>query len=74
MKTTDQLTGQLTHKEFATLPSGTKAKKVKIFDGDGKQYPSIYVLLDDPDFDDELKDVKQVAPGYFIETWNVARK
>ena len=73
MKTTE-ITGQLTHKEFALLPSGTRAKKVKIFDGDGRQYSSIYVLLDDPDFDEELEDAKQVAPGYFIETWNVTRK
>lgn len=65
---------QLTHKEFVELPSGTKAKRIKFFDGDGKQYPSTYVLLDDPDFDDELKDAKQISLDWFIETWNVTRK
>ncbi len=71
---TETITGHLTHKEFIALPSGTKAKRVKYFDGDGKQYPSTYVLLDDPDFDEELHDAKQVVPGYFTETWNVSRK
>ena len=73
MKTTE-ITGQLTQKEFHALPSGTKAKKVKCFDGDGNHYPSIYVLLTDPNLDEELHDAKQVAPGYFTETWDVTRK
>ena len=72
MKTLE-ITGQLTLKEFAELPSGTKAKTVEIFDSDGHQYSSIFVLLDDPNFDEELEDAKRVAPGYFTRTLNVTR-
>jgi len=64
---------QLTHTEFKECTSGTKAKKVKCFDGEGNQYPSIYVLLDDPRFEDELEDAQIVAPGYYTEIWNVTR-
>jgi len=71
---TTEITGQLTHKEFASQPSETKAKRVKIFDGDGNQSSSIYILLTDPNLDEELHDAKQVAPGYFTETWNVTRR
>lgn len=65
---------QLTNKEFSLLPSGTRATKVKYFDGDGNQSPSTYVLLDDPDYSKEREDALQVAEGYFTETWNVTRK
>ena len=65
---------QLNNSEFTLTPSGTKAKKVKYFDGDGNQQPSTYILLDDLNFDDELNDACQVADGYFYEVWNVTRK
>ena len=69
-----EITGQLTRTEFANTPSGTKAKKIRILDGDGNLSSLIYILRTDPNLDEELHDAKQVAPGYFTETWNVTRK
>jgi len=67
---------QLTNKEFAELPSGTKALKVKIFNGNtGNHVNSIYIPMDNnDDFDDDLTDAEEVADGYFTERWNVTRK
>ena len=67
---------QLTNKEFAELPSGTKATKVKVFDGDtGNQVDAVYILKENNnDYDEELQDAQEVADGYFTEIWAVTRK
>jgi len=68
---------QLTAKEVKAmdLPSGTKLTKVKCYDGNTGNLASIdYVLKSDPDHDEEVHDLLQVADGYFTEIWNVKIK
>ncbi len=67
---------QLTVKEFAELPSGTKAIKIKTFDGNtGKQVDVVYIPIENnDDFDSDLEDAEEVDAGYFTERWNTTKK
>jgi len=67
---------QLTGKEFTALPSGTKATKVKVFNGNtGNQVDAIYILKENNnDYDEDLSDAQEVADGYFTEKWSVTHK
>ena len=57
------------------LPSGTKFTKVKCFDGNTGNCVSIdYVLESDPEHDSEVDDLREVADGYFTETWRCSLK
>lgn len=67
---------QLTQKEWALQPEGTKAFKVKTFDGNNAKCIGItYILKTGNDEESEdLQDAKEVSDGYFTETWNVVRQ
>jgi len=65
----------LTKEEFSAMPSGTKATKVKTYTGEG-QLVNVERILDtcDDEYDEDLRDAKEVASGYFTETWKITRK
>jgi len=64
-----------TKAEVLASPSGTRFTKVKCYDGDGNLCDVEYIPKDNnQDYDDDLKDSKEVADGYFTETWHITRK
>ena len=68
---------QLSLNEWKNQPAGTKAKMVKTFNGNtGKCVGIDYILISEDDdlFLSELKDLKDVASGYFTETYSVVKK
>lgn len=52
-----------------SLPKGTKAWKVKTFDGNTGNCVGIEYTLDSED----LQDMKEVSGGYFTETWKLTK-
>ena len=66
---------EATKDDFLTSPSGTRFTKVKCYDGNGNLCSITYTPRDNnPDYDDDLEDMKEVAIGYFTETSHIKRK
>ena len=59
-----------------SIPSGTKAAKVKTYNDAGELVDITYVvyLERDDQFYDELLDAKQVSSGYMTDTLYVTRR
>lgn len=55
---------------WETLEPGTKAWKVKTFDGNTGNCVGIEYTLDP---DNDLEDMKEVSDGYFTETWTLTK-
>ena len=65
----------VTIEEILASPSGSRFTKVKCYNDAGIVCSVEYIPRDNnPDYDDDLEDAQQFAPGYFSDIFHIKRK